>query len=104
MTIHECEWHELSDDEKKHIIDVRESSEIGPNDWKKVTDRGGEVLFYPLSRYRNIIPVLAEGRDYIISCAHGVRSRIASGAWSANRTGRLISLAGGYEAIRNEMS
>ena len=101
--IEEKSWSDLVDSERRWIIDIREDSELDPQDWQAIKAAGSTVIHHPWSRWPTQPPALEAGRCYLVSCAHGVRSRAAVGQFGPTSPARLISLRGGYEAVRSTL-
>lgn len=98
--VDEKTWDQLSHSERSLIIDIREEDEVHDHDWQEIIAAGSSVIHYPWSLWASRPPSFDPGRSYLVSCAHGLRSRAAVLRYGPDCTARLISLKGGYEAIR----
>ena len=93
----EAFWDEITSSERQVVVDVRESSEIQPEEWDFFRSQGSQVVHSPWMQWNVSRPDWSPGTSYLLVCARGIRSLAALKTLPPEIA--ALSLAGGVFAL-----
>jgi rhodanese-related sulfurtransferase len=93
----EAVWDAIAPEDRRVIVDIRESQEIGSGEWDWFRARGSVVVHHPWSEWGKDQPRWKNDTTYLIVCARGYRSLSALKTVPENI--RALSLEGGIEGL-----